>query len=231
MKKSLMLASFLAFFLCGCGGHNWIRADRGTGFMLRIPLPNGDSLIEIKGGEIDSTTAVLRGGSQFSSGRAVGGSLNNPLWLSDKNTSETPNSPLTSGGSANDLQFSSCLQLNEGNIRDILTSPNVSTEAKIKLIEYLSTTKPNAIQPHKTTTVGASTGKGGNLKSIEIETPKTKKNAVNYYSAVIMTIGVIIFLSSIIILVATKKNRSKDQPPPRDHHGKEVATDERPVVG
>ena len=120
---------------------------------------------------------------------------------------ETPNSPLTSGGSANDLQFSSCLQLNEGNIRDILTSPNVSTEAKIKLIEYLSIAKPNAVQPHKTTTVGASTGKERKIKNIEIETSKTKKNAIDHYSITIVTIGVIIFLLSIVILTAMKKKQ------------------------
>lgn len=149
MHVSLFALVIATMFISGCG-HTTVRIDRGTGGVLRIPLPNGDSLVELKGGDIDSTTIIMRGGTQVTTGRSVGGSLMGG-----------------SGGSANDMQISTIPQLNEGYMKDVMISPDVPAEVKIKLAEYMTKAKPNAPQPYKTSVVGASAGGGDDLENVK----------------------------------------------------------------
>ena len=141
----------MIFLLCGCG-HTTVRIDRGTGGVFRIPLPNGDSLVELKGGDIDSTTIIMRGGTQVATGRSVGGSIVGG-----------------SGGSASDMQISTIPQLNEGYMKDVMISPDVPAEVKIELAKYMAKAKPNTPQPYKTATIGASSGGGGDLSTVKPE--------------------------------------------------------------
>jgi hypothetical protein len=91
----ILLPLYCLFFLCSCG-HNITHTDRGTGFILRIPLPDGSSLIDLKLGKIDSTTTVLRGGATYDSSASTGGSILGPMGTSDR------------------IQVSTVPQLNEG---------------------------------------------------------------------------------------------------------------------
>ena len=144
----LFVSAAVTLLLPGCG-HSVARIDRGTGVVLRIPLPNGDSLVEFKGGDIDSTTLILRGGSQVKTGRSVGGAF------------------AGTGGSANDLQISTIPQLNEGYMKDVMVSPDVPAEVKIELAKYMANAKPTEPQPYKATVVGASVGSGENLEDVK----------------------------------------------------------------
>jgi len=56
----------IAICLISCG-HSITHTDRGTGLIIRIPLPGGSSLIDIKIGKIDSITTVLRGRTSYDS--------------------------------------------------------------------------------------------------------------------------------------------------------------------
>lgn len=42
-------------------GHTIYHKVEGTGIYGRIPLPNGGSLVEVAGGDINITSAALRG--------------------------------------------------------------------------------------------------------------------------------------------------------------------------
>lgn len=198
MKRSfyIFFSICILFACCSCG-HNFVRVDKGTGGIFRIPLPNGDSLLEIKGGEIDSTTAVIRGGSTFSSGRSVGGSLNSSLGSLGNG----------SGSSASDFQISTSLQLNEGYLRDVLVSPNVSSDVKMTLINYLINTKPNELLPSKTASLGASSGKGGDLsdiqpnKTISLKEEKSQKQDKSFWEAN-KTIIVLSIVFLVIVLLS-----------------------------
>jgi hypothetical protein len=52
----------ITIFVTGCG-HTMYHKVEGTGVYARIPLPNGGSLIEVAGGDINITSATLRGGA------------------------------------------------------------------------------------------------------------------------------------------------------------------------
>jgi hypothetical protein len=144
----VFVSSAFVLLLPGCG-HSVARIDRGTGVVLRIPLPNGDSLVEFKGGDIDSTTLILRGGSQAKTGRSVGGAF------------------AGTGGSAKDLQISTIPQLNEGYMKDVMVSPDVPAEVKVELAKDMTIAKPDEHRPYRATVVGASVGSGENLDDVK----------------------------------------------------------------
>lgn len=146
----ILITIFLMFLIGGCG-HTVIRTDRGTGTMARIPLPDGSSLIEVKFGKLDSITAVLRGGSSFSSGSSTGGSI------------------LGTGGTSDNFQVYTIPQLNEGYMANVMISPEVPAEVKIKLADYMTKSKPNQPSSFKSVSIGSAVASGKNSHEIKPE--------------------------------------------------------------
>lgn len=141
-----------ASILCGCG-HSIVRTDRGTGLHLRVPNPfqQGDSFVDFKLGNIDTTMAVIRGNTTFDSNSAKGGSFTGV------------------GGISERFALSTNPQLNEGYVAEVLTSPNVSNEAKIEIAKYLSNSKSPKVSDSKSVTIGAASGSGNNISEISPE--------------------------------------------------------------
>lgn len=139
----------LICLVSGCG-HTITHTDRGTGFVARIPLPDGSSLIDLKVGKIDSTTTVLRGNSVYDSSASTGGSLFGSASTSDR------------------TYVSTGVQLNEGYLRDVLTDPNVDSLTKTELAKVLAIV-PAA--PSKATTIKSVSGvvASGDNPPIDVE--------------------------------------------------------------
>jgi hypothetical protein len=127
--------------LCGCG-HSIVRTDRGTGLHLRVPNPfqQGDSIVDLKVGNIDTTMAVIRGNTTFDSTSAKGGSLTG------------------TGGISERVVVSTNPQLNEGYVAEVLTSPNVDPETKREVAEYLTASTAPKVADAKSITIGAAAG-------------------------------------------------------------------------
>lgn len=135
--------ALLAFILLltGCG-HNVTRTDRGVGLMLRVPLPDGSSLVEFKVGKIDSVVAAVRGGSTFETTSATGGSL------------------FGTAGTADRVSLTAIPQINEGYIKDILTSDTVAPDIKQALSDYLVSRDPPTTVPTNISVVGSGVATG-----------------------------------------------------------------------
>jgi hypothetical protein len=138
----------------GCG-HSIVRTDRGTGFHLRVPNPfqPGDSFVDLKFGNIDTTMAIIRGNTTFDSNSAKGGSLTG------------------TGGISERFALSTNPQFNEGYVAEVLTSPNAPAEVKIEVARYLVQQKAPAVSNAKAVSIGAASGSGE--KSNEINPEKT----------------------------------------------------------
>lgn len=133
--------------LAGCG-HNVGHTDRGVGFIFRVPMPDGGSLVELKIGKIDSTTTVLRGNSTYDSVASSGGSLTGI------------------GGVSERIQMKTNPQLNEGYLENVLISGNV--DPITKQILAVSLVKGNApeSQNARAVSIGGGAGTGENLESL-----------------------------------------------------------------
>ena len=70
IKKFLLLIPFI--LLTGCG-HSFVTVDKGIGVHLKFPLPNGQPIVDLKLGYIDSTTTVIRGNTSVEASTATGG--------------------------------------------------------------------------------------------------------------------------------------------------------------
>lgn len=151
--KFLILVCSTAL-IAGCG-HSIVRTDRGTGLHLRMPNPfqQGDSIVDLKLGNIDTTMAVIRGNTTFDSNSAKGGSLTG------------------SGGISERFALSTNPQLNEGYVAEVLTSPNTPSEVKIEVARYLTQQKAPTVSDAKAVSIGAASGSG--IKSNEINPEKT----------------------------------------------------------
>lgn len=144
----------LTALIAGCG-HSIVRTDRGTGLHLRVPNPfqQGDSLVDLKLGNIDTTMAIIRGNTTFDSNSAKGGSLTG------------------TGGISERFALSTNPQLNEGYVAEVLTSPNTPPEVKIEVARYLVQQKAPTVSDAKAVSIGAASGSGD--RSHEIKPEKT----------------------------------------------------------
>lgn len=118
MRKELLLISALVIFT-GCG-HNRFNEYRSTGLSTVIPLGDIGSL-GVGIGSTEYTTAMIRGGSSFSTETAAGAGL-----LSG------------AAGSSRITTFKANTQLNEGNLAKALYASNVSEDVKIELAKGLA---------------------------------------------------------------------------------------------
>jgi hypothetical protein len=92
----------------------------GTGVYGRIPLPSGGSLIEVAAGDINITSAALRGGATLDENTSKGGTLGTVSIARHTHVSTAP-------------------AMNEGNIKEVLISPNVDPKTKQLVACYLIT--------------------------------------------------------------------------------------------
>ena len=141
----IMLSMVLMLVVCltGCG-HTITHTDRGTGLVARIPLPDGSSLLDLKIGKIDSTTTVLRGNSTYDSSASTGGTLFGSASTSDRTFVATG------------------MQLNEGYLKDVLTSPDVDPATKVAIAQAIVQVQATNPKPTVTKAVGAATSTGEN---------------------------------------------------------------------
>ena len=139
----LSMVLMLVVCLTGCG-HTITHTDRGTGLVARIPLPDGSSLIDLKIGKIDSTTTVLRGNSTYDSSASTGGTLFGSASTSDRTFVATG------------------MQLNEGYLKDVLTSPDVDPGTKVAIAQAIVQVQASKPKPTVTKAVGAATSTGEN---------------------------------------------------------------------
>ena len=117
--KMRLLVAVLATLVVGCG-HN--RVNMHSTFGPAVSFPLGDlGQLTVSIGSSKTTSAMVRGGSSFTTESTEGGGL-----LS------------TAAGTTTISTFKSNTQLNEGNLVKVLTSSNVPDKAKIELAEKLS---------------------------------------------------------------------------------------------
>lgn len=104
--------------LCGCG-HNVYLERETTGFGVDVPF--GDANLGVVIGCSKTVRATVRGGASFETSSSNGGGLFSGA-----------------GGQSKITQFKSHGQLNEGNLVDILTSPECPEAAKVELAKNMS---------------------------------------------------------------------------------------------
>ena len=117
MKR--IIAILLTIAVSGCG-HNRFNEYRSTGLTAVIPFGDMGSL-GVGIGSTEYTTAMIRGGSSFSTETAAGAGL-----LSG------------AAGSSRITTFKSNTQLNEGNLVKALTESNISEDVKVELAKGLA---------------------------------------------------------------------------------------------
>lgn len=134
------------FICCSCG-HSVQSAAKGIGIEFSW---NGQSYVpNIRLGYYDVNTAVVRGNTTFTTTTSSGGSI------------------VGSGGTQTTTQMSAGVQLNQGYLADVLTSPNNSDQVKRDVIKYTMTTKnPEAIPTVSKTSIAAG-GTGAKPPQVE----------------------------------------------------------------
>ena len=121
----IFLLFLMMFFMSGCG-HHILKKIQGDGFYVRIPLPNGGSLIQMAFGDINITTAVLRGGTDFHE-------------QTDKRVSvKESKDGITM---FRKIYLSTQPSINQANIKDVLTSERTDKKTKNMLVDYLINNK------------------------------------------------------------------------------------------
>ena len=119
MRIRTLTALAALTLVLGCG-HN--RVNMHSTFGPAVSFPLGDlGQLTVSIGSSKTTSAMVRGGSSFTTESTEGGGL-----LS------------TAAGTTTISTFKSNTQLNEGNLVKVLTSSNVPDKAKIELAETLS---------------------------------------------------------------------------------------------
>lgn len=200
--------------LSGCG-HSVVTVDKGIGIDLKIPLPNGGSLINLRMGYIDSTTTVLRGNTSVQASNASGG---NALSLG--------------AGTTQTVLVTSGPQLNEGYVAQILTNQNTDPKTKQAIAEYLLKTKHPVIKPTALTVSNGGVATGQNPpkpKDVKtgfdnvvdkisdgynqtiISTQEATENVTNsimqYIYYIIIGVALLITIIIILVIVLIKKKK------------------------
>lgn len=140
---------FMCLSLTGCGHNVYVEHDT-AGLYLAFPIGVEGSRASISIGSAKTVVATVRGGTGFTTETSTGGGLFSGA-----------------AGTAKVTQFKSNMQLNEGNIEKIMTSPDVPEQVKITLAEQLvkNTAAPEFL-PTATATREAATTANGNTNVI-----------------------------------------------------------------
>jgi hypothetical protein len=122
----------------------------GTGVYARIPLPNGGSLVEAAAGDVNITSAALRGGATLDENTSKGGTFGTVSIARHTHVSTAP-------------------AMNEGNIKEVLISPDVDPKTKQLVACYLITrtdVEPPAASVSSVNSASA-TGDKDNIPKVE----------------------------------------------------------------
>lgn len=167
MKKIIISCIFILniIFLCSCG-HTMYHKVQGTGIYGRIPLPNGSSLIEVAIGDMNITSGILRGGATLDQNTSKGGTFGSVSIGRHTTLTTVP-------------------AVNEGNIRDILTSPNTDDKTKQMIAQYLITRQQLPPPASAVTSVNAGSATG-DKSSVPVAKP-TKTGMDNVVDKVAQT--------------------------------------------
>lgn len=152
IQRSTILLGLL-FFVTGCG-HTLYHKVEGTGVYARIPLPNGGSLIEVAGGDINITSATLRGGATLDQNASKGGTLGSVSIARHTYLSTEP-------------------AMNEGNIRDVLMSKDTDSKTKQLIAEYLISRKQDVAPSASVTSVNSASATGNKESIPHVKPTKT----------------------------------------------------------
>ena len=160
---SLFVISALLVFLAASCGHNMLVDYKVKGVDLSIPLfgyPFG-----IRLGEVTMNSNVIRGNSTYSAHSTTG---------TDISTATTT--------TTNVIQFSANSQINEGYVKDILTSETVEPEVKEAFVEeFLSNQEAPEVLPVTMKTNQGATAAGNDPELHKAEIPK-HKNLLEMFS-------------------------------------------------
>ena len=165
---------FSLLFITGCG-HNIICTDKGTGMLFKIPLPDGSSLLQMKIGNIESTRTILRGNATCDILTSTGGSI------------------INQAGTTSRMLVRTGTQLNQGYIKDILTSKDLSNETKLALINFLA----EQVNPQTTPVTIKSVGTAGSTDKQSLKVEAIKDELIDKTNDTIKTITPIITDSTI----------------------------------
>lgn len=149
---SLMFISCSLLFV-GCG-HTMFHKVEGTGVYARIPLPNGSSLIEAAVGDMVISSGILRGGATLDENTSKGGTFGSVSIGRHTHISTVP-------------------ALNEGNIRDVLTSKDTDPKTKQLLAQYLITRQSPETPSSAVTAINAGSATGDKNTTPEVKATKT----------------------------------------------------------
>lgn len=180
MRKTFA-ATLLALFLVGCG-HNILTNYRVKGLDVTFPIfgyPFGFRL-----GEVTANSNFIRG---------------NATYTSHSNTG----TEVTSGASQTTdvIQFSSNIQVNEGNIEKIIESKDVSPEVKSKFIEdYLAKSSAPTLLPASTNTSSTTTASATDPEIHKNSISKSSSNSFGWLSLIkkVIKIGINFFLMTAV---------------------------------
>lgn len=155
MKKLLkiLLPICSTMFLAGCG-HTMYHKVEGTGLYGRIPTPNGSSLIEVAIGDMNITSGILRGGATLDENTSKGGTFGTVSIARHTHLSTVP-------------------AMNEGNIRDVLSSPNTDDKTKQLVAQYLITRTQNPAPTAAVTSVNSGSATGDKDSIPDVKPTKT----------------------------------------------------------
>lgn len=114
----LFILVTLFTLLCGCGHNAYLEREiTGLGFIV----PIGDSALGLTLGSIKTISATVRGGTSLETTSSVGGGIFSG-----------------SGAESRITTFKTNQQLNEGNLRDVLLSPEVPEVVKVVIATNMS---------------------------------------------------------------------------------------------
>lgn len=151
--KVLMMTTFMfivnaIMLVCPGCGHNTFSEIKTVGLDATIPVYS--TPVGVRVGQSEITMAAVRGNTSFSSQSTTGGGL-----------------LATTAGTGKVHVLKSGPQVNEGYIKDIMTSPDVPAEAKVVIAKHYLTTPAPEVQPAVTKTLGAATGSGDTPPKVE----------------------------------------------------------------
>lgn len=150
---TIFFAFISLLFLCSCG-HTMYHKVQGTGLYGRIPTPNGGSLIEVAIGDMNITSGILRGGATLDENTSKGGTFGTVAIGRHTTLTTVP-------------------AVNEGNIRDILTSPNTDDKTKQMVAQYLITRQQLPPPASAVTSVNSGAATGDKTSIPEAKATKT----------------------------------------------------------
>lgn len=137
---TIVLICIFVLLLClmfsGCG-HSLFHKVEGTGAYFRIPTPDGGgSIVELAMGDMVITSGVLRGGAVYDDNASKGGTFG-------------------SASLGRRTYMATSPAMNEGNVAEVLTSPDADPATKQLIATYLITRSQPTPYPAATTAVNA----------------------------------------------------------------------------